>query len=305
MEAGGGLEVGGQVVHRSAQQRLQRAVGGGGAHRVRETRSQPADQLGEHGHRVAAQGRHRCVAGLAQRDQVDRERPLLADREGQRRTAVAEGEALAAALVDRHRRPDVGPVLEQPAHADVGGAVLLVGDRDEPQVAARPEPLPGQLRHRDGPGRDLVLHVDRAPAVEVAVVVDDRLERRVGPVAGVGRHDVGVTHERQRRRVRVGAGDPGHEVGPLRLPGHELGLDAGTGQVVAEVVRDQRLRARRRVVRGVEPDQVAGDLDRLVLVAAHEATLTDSGAGFRRLAHEVRPTTQPRPVLAAYSCVRA
>ena len=74
-------------------------------------------------------------------------------------------------------------------------AVLLVGDRDEPQVAAGAEALPRELGHRDRSGRHLVLHVDRAATEEVAVVVDHRLERRVGPVAGVGRHHVGVADE--------------------------------------------------------------------------------------------------------------
>ena len=48
-----------------------------------------------------------------------------------------ERQPLAAALVDAVGGPDVGALLEQPAHADVGEAVLLVGDREEPQVAAR------------------------------------------------------------------------------------------------------------------------------------------------------------------------
>jgi hypothetical protein len=101
------------------------------------------------------------------------------------------------AFVDRHRRPDVGSLLEQPAHPDVRDPVLLVGDGHEPQVAARAEALAREVGHRDRPGRDLVLHVDRAPAVEVAVVVDHRLEGRVGPLLALDRHHVGVADERQ------------------------------------------------------------------------------------------------------------
>ena len=52
------------------------------------------------------------------------------------------------------------------------------------------KPGPSQLGHRDRAGRDLVLHVDRAPAPQPAALVDDRGERRMGPVARVGRDHV-------------------------------------------------------------------------------------------------------------------
>ncbi len=176
-------------------------------------------QLGQVRHRVVAHLGHRRVAGLAERHQPHRAGALLADAEGQHGPPVDQLQPLAGALVDRHRRPDVGPLLEQPTHADVGAAVLLVGDREEPQVAAGPEALPGQRRHRDRPGRDLVLHVDGAAAPQPAVVVEHRLERRVGPLLAVDRHHVGVADEGQRRCVRVGAGDPCHQVGARRAPG--------------------------------------------------------------------------------------
>ena len=152
----------------------------------------PGEQRRQVGDRVVADPGHRGVAGLAERDQPDRAGALLADRErrappGRRRSAQPG----TAALVDRHRRPDVGPLLQQPAHADVRAAVLLVGDRDEPQVAPRPEALPRQRRHRDRPRRDLVLHVDGAAA----------------PAA---------SRRRRRPPRRAGASTPGRRRGPRR-----------------------------------------------------------------------------------------
>ena len=60
------------------------------------------------------------------------------------------------------------------------------------------KPLRASSRHRHRAGGHLVLHVDGAAAPEIAVVVDDALERRVGPVARVAGDDVGVADERQR-----------------------------------------------------------------------------------------------------------
>jgi hypothetical protein len=182
--------------------------------------------------------------------------------------------------------PDVGALLEQPAHPDVGEPVLLVGDRQQPQVAPRAEPAPGELRHRDGAGRHLVLHVDGAAAPQPPVVVDDGLERRVRPVAGVARHDVGVPDERQRLRARlVGRASlvgrvslvgracrdhprhPCHQVGPVVLAGHQLALHAVAAQVVVQVLRAECLVAEARFacVRRVAADQVARDPDHLVV----------------------------------------
>ena len=146
-------DVGSQVADRPAEQHLERGVDLGGAHQIRHAAPDAADQLGEVRHRVVADLGHRGVAGLADRHHPHRAGALLADRERQRDPAVGQRQPLPGALVDRHRGPDVGPVPEQPAHADVGDPVLLVGDRDEPQVAARPEARPGRGVPWRPPGR--------------------------------------------------------------------------------------------------------------------------------------------------------
>ena len=104
-----------------------------------------------------------------------------------------------------------GRSRDQPAHADLLDAVLLVALRDEQQVATRPEAGARQLGQRDRPVGDLVLHVDRAAAPQVAVVVDVRRERRVRPVARVGRHDVACARAgpATARRRSPGSGRPG------------------------------------------------------------------------------------------------
>ena len=165
------------------------------------------------------------VPRLADRDDPGGVGALLADAHRLHDPAVGQRQPLPAALVEREVGPDVGPRLEQPAHADVGRAVLLVGDRDQPEVAPRAEARTGELGHRHGAGRDLVLHVDRAPAPQPAALVDDGGERRVGPVTRVGRDHVEVTDERQRAVPRGpirGCGPPGSPVAgrgrPARSP---------------------------------------------------------------------------------------
>ena len=264
VECGCLAEVCGEVGDRPAEQDLDRRRDLGGVDDVGHAGADPGDQVGQDRHGVVAQLGHRGVARLADRDQPNRAGAFLADGEGQRLPAVGERQPGAGALVDREVGPDVGALLEQPAHADVGPAVLLVGHRDEPQVAARPEALASQPRHRDRAGGDLVLHVDRTAAVEEAVVVDDGAERVVEPVLPVDGDDVGVADEGERGCGRVGAGDPRDDVGPLRLARDQLDVDAVAGEVVVEVVGGEGLAAREPAVGGVAPDQLLGDLQHLV-----------------------------------------
>ena len=62
------------------------------------------------------------------------------------------------------------------------------------------KPAVGEAPERDGHRRGEVEHVDRAAAPHLAV--DDLAAERVAlPAVGVHRHDVGVAHQQQRRRV--------------------------------------------------------------------------------------------------------
>ena len=78
------------------------------------------------------------------------------------------------------------------------------------------------------------------PSLEVAG------ERVPGPAVVVHRHDVGVAHEHQRRRVGVAALDAGDEARPARLGLEALDVDAARAQVLLEQVDAAQLVARRR-----------------------------------------------------------
>ena len=242
----GQLEVG----DRLAEQQLERAVHQVRRGATRHARAHPAQQLAEQGYGVVPDAGRGGVAGLADRDHAHRVGALLADADGLHGAPVGQRQPFATALVDRQVGPDVRPGLEQPAHADVGRAVLLVRHREQPQVAPRPEPRPRQLGHRHRAGRHLVLHVDRAASPQEAGLVDGGGEGGMGPVPRVGRHDVGLADERERRRPS-GAGCAGHQVGPVGVARDQLAVDAGVGEVVEQVRRRAGLVARLAAERGL------------------------------------------------------
>ena len=270
----------GQVVAggvRVTEQHLQHLVDERVLDRCGQAAADAGDQLAQVRDRVVAQRRQAAVAGLAHRGDPGRVRALLADSDADQGAAVGELEPLAAALVDAHVGPDVGAGLEEPVHPDLGHAVLLVGDGEEPQVPPRPPARADQLLEGDRSRGHLALHVERAAAPQVAVVGEHALERRVGPVADVDRHDVGVADERQARRTRLRARDPGDEVRPVlvALARHQLALDAGVAEVLGQVPGDQRLVAgvHAERVAGVQPDEVAGEVDDLLVERIHGGTL--------------------------------
>ena len=88
------------------------------------------------------------MAGLADGGDPHRLGALLPHRHQRDDATVGQRETVTAALVDREVGADVGPRLEQPAHADVVGAVLLVGDHQQP-AGRRPGGSPsGRARPR-------------------------------------------------------------------------------------------------------------------------------------------------------------
>ena len=157
--------------------------------------AQPADRLGQFGHRVV-RVHHRAVAGRAARGQPQPGHPLLRGLQ-QVEALAAEGQAEAADLADR-----LGDALEQLrvlVHQEAGApgaAGLLVGGEGEHDVAGRLALLAQALADDRQHHRVHVLHVDRAAAPD-AVVGDLAGEGVVLPVFGVGRDDVEVTVDEQ------------------------------------------------------------------------------------------------------------
>ena len=71
------------------------------------------------------------MTGLAQRVDPHRAGALLSHRHLGHVAAVGQRERHPAALVERVRGRDVGALVHDPVHADVGRAVLLVVDLGE------------------------------------------------------------------------------------------------------------------------------------------------------------------------------
>ena len=211
--------------------------------------------------RVVGDSGHRGVAAAAVHGDPERRAHLLGGR-AEVEGAAAELDALAAALVDRVVDPDgVRMVLAEPLEPVVL-ADLLVGRRDEDEVARRDEALACERRDRDRARRDLVLHVERAapPDVVVGEVARPGVAR---PFGRVGDDGVGVREEAERGAVA--AAQPRDEVHPLRHAPVQLDLDAVRLEVVAQQFGRQRLVP--RWVDRVQPQQPPQQLDRFVLQA--------------------------------------
>ena len=97
-------------------------------------------------------------------------------------------------------------------------------------MSGRPEPLGRQLAEGDGHRGGDVEHVD-GPAPPHLAVDQLAAERVVRPPGGVDRHDVGVTHQAQRRRRRVVAFDAGDDGGATRPALEPLDVEPGTLEV--------------------------------------------------------------------------
>ena len=290
-----------QVAVHAADQRLQHGHRLGQPVAGRAVTGQPLDQGGQAGNRVGAGGRCGRVPGLAQGGDQRRQGGLLADVDRHHDPAVGQLHAVAAALVDGEVGADVGPLLHQPHQTDGRvGAGLLVALGHEQQVAAGLEALPRQRRHRHRPGHRLVLHVDRAAAPQVAVLIEVAVERRVLPVLGVGGDDVGVAEQGQRRPLAA-ARDPGDQVGPLGITGDQLAGDPVRLQVVPEHHGGRCLPPGR--VRGVDADQVAEQAGGLVAQGgvghrgqAYRLAAGQVAASARRCLRQVSPNSAPSTI---------
>ena len=148
-------------------------------------------------------------------------------------------------------------VGEEPG-AVLGAGLLVGGERDHDVPAgpyARARPVPDDREDH----RVHVLHVDRAAAPHHAVA-DLAGERVHGPVAGLGGHHVQMTVDEQGVGRRVGALDPGDDVGTALGALQQGGLQARLGQPRGGVLGGGPLPAvAAAAVGGVDPDEVGGE----------------------------------------------
>ena len=222
---------------------------------LRETLDQPR-RLHE---RVVRDPGRRRVPAAAVNAQHERRAHLLRGR-GEVERPLADHHAVAGALVERVLGANrLGMLLAEPGEPEVD-ADLLVGGRDEDQVAAGLESLPGERGHRHRARRDLALHVERAAAPDLAVAKLARPGVDL-PLGGIGENRVRVREERQPRPVAA-PGNPRDEVRPLRHLRVELAGDAVLLEVVAQELGRTGLVPGR--VDRVEADQLLEELADLV-----------------------------------------
>ena len=224
-------------------------------------RSETLNQRGKQRHRVATRRRYGGMPRLAERRNRRGQRGLLANLERVDHAAVGELDAHATALVDRVITLEIGPLPEEPGHTDLFHAVFFIGLRDQEQVAAGLKARAGKMRDRDTPRRELVLHVARAAAPDVAIVVKVSTKRRVRPILGVSRHHIGVAHQRERRAV-ARTRQAGDQIRAFGITRDELDLQPIGLEVLLDDHRDGRLAPRR--VRRIDAHEIAQQLDRFV-----------------------------------------
>ena len=165
------------------------------------------------------------------------------------------------------------------------GAHLLVGGRDHQELAGPRAPaLAAERGGRRDLGGDLVLHVLGAATPDLAVhdVARPGVE---APLGRIGRNRVHVAEQAQGRS-RLRRPQTGDQVGPARLGGQQLALEAGVGQRLGEQLLCRLLVARR--VGGVDPDQPLQQLDGLACPARPVATAASSSTRGRLLAARTR-----------------
>ena len=248
---------------------------------------QAPDDLRRGDNRIVGAERLRRVSGRPAHSELRPVRALLVDHHreaGSGGCRDLEPARLGQHVVGVH---GVALVLDQPLRAPCAQR-LLVGDGEVGERSARLEAGIGKPPERQRHGRGLVEHVDSAAPPDEPV--DDLgAEGIAAPPVRVHRHDVGVAHEQERRRLRIAALDAGHEAAAAGLGLVTLHVEAGTLEVVAEQVDVLGLLARldAAVVDALVADQVAQEVDRLgggvVGAGAHSPTLGRSGRGSDRV----------------------
>ena len=225
---------------------------------------------------VGAQ-RHRAVAGRAAGGQGDGAGNLLEclDR---RKGDLAGLTVEAAAFGEAELRLDLREMpFRHLTDAKVCRPFLArLEERDHIAVEGHVLSLQGEQGHERG--GDVVLVVDRAAAVDIAILAQGT-EGGIGPLLLVDVHRVGVRHE-QQRTLLARALDPGHQVGPVRVEREGLGGDALFLEHGAKIVDNWLLHPRRRGGRvgGVD---LHHRLEMLQRLGIHGGPV-DAGRGLRR-----------------------
>ena len=144
-------------------------------------------------------------------------------------------------------------VLGHKAHAEAA-AGLFIGHADEGEGAARVTGA-GYLARDGGHGGGNKEHVYGTAAVELAVL-DDGLERWLGPLRLIYGDDVRVAHEGERFLVRI-AGDGHHDGNAVRVGLEALNLHVFAREEFLQAIRIAHLVAgiRREVVYAGIADQ--------------------------------------------------
>ncbi len=143
---------------------------------------------------------------------------------------------VAAALVDREFGVDQVLVVFPDIPGAVGAAGLLVGEGDEDEVARQGNAGFLDRDERGQLGGDLPLHVDGAASPDE--VVDEIPGERVAlPLVRLNGDHVDMTHQQDGPAGRVLRLQPGDHADAARRALHELRLDPGLGEGVADVLR--------------------------------------------------------------------
>src|SRR5262244_4457841 len=223
------------------------------------------------------------MTGLAARREAEGQSRLLRDHDGAERpapVAFLDGPEFRQRVL-RPREPGA-PLVGDPLRAEAATR-LLVGGGEEDEIA-----LEGHAGAGDGQERGELhdargLHVEGAPAVDVAVA-EEAAEGIYRPVALVRVYDVNMMMEDDTTQGAVAA-ETRHEVAAPRSRLRRLAGDPRAVQDLGEKACPRRLVAGR--VRGVHPQVLSQETHRLVadLLPVHHALASVQWRpGFGRLA---------------------
>jgi len=206
---------------------------------------------------------------------------LLARLHREHDAATVAQHAAARVGVERELGVDqVAMLVHEPA--DAAARRLFVAGQHDDQVASRLEPRPFEPDEICDQDRVPHLIVGRAPAVEVAVLLE-KGERIDGPVRAAGRHDVQVRESDNGAATRSGAAIPRHEVAVLCI-GTDQHANISRGKSRRdEPPRHGPCRAGRvaQGVRRVDLDQLAQNVARQCAIGGRRFALGDRPAGER------------------------